>query len=412
MKYCKIIPVIKEINDKTISLCEELSNSGADELLIFDDSKDYETQEKKIDLLKEVAGKIDVDFMVCGNIKRLEDVKKYLYSGAKFIALDLNIESNYEMIKEASDRFGKEKIALYINCKTDIAKLKNIDSNLYDLIIADDCLELLKGVELSKDVLIFVDNAEYEYIKLVCKANNIYGYSTTLRLNIMELKNKLKADGIETFTLESKLKFSDFKTTKFDALDLMPVIVQDYRTDEVLMMAYMSEESFNETIKTGKMTYYSRSRNELWIKGLTSGHFQYLKELRCDCDSDTLLAKVFQIGPACHTGSNSCFFDTIAKKEYKINNPALVLNNVFNTILDRKENPKEGSYTNYLFDKGIDKILKKLGEEATEIVISAKNPNKEEIKYEISDFLYHMMVLMAEREVTWQEIMDELSRRG
>ena len=159
------------------------------------------------------------------------------------------------------------------------------------------------------------------------------------------------------------------------------------------------------------MTYYSRSRKELWIKGETSGHYQYLKSLTVDCDKDTLLAKVEQIGAACHTGSRSCFFQQIVGNDYDMTNPLQVFESVYSTIVNRKENPKEGSYTNYLFDKGIDKILKKVGEEATEIVIAAKNPNPEEIKYEISDFLYHVMVLMVERGITWEDITRELADR-
>ena len=130
-----------------------------------------------------------------------------------------------------------------------------------------------------------------------------------------------------------------------------------------------------------------------------------------DCDNDTLLAKVHQIGAACHTGNRSCFYRTILKKEYDETNPLKVFEDVYGVIEDRKVHPKEGSYTNYLFDKGIDKILKKVGEEATEIIIAAKNPDPEEIKYEISDFLSHVMVLMAERGVTWEDITKELAKR-
>ena len=187
--------------------------------------------------------------------------------------------------------------------------------------------------------------------------------------------------------------------------------MQDYKTNEVLMLAYMNKEAFNHTVKSGRMTYYSRSRKELWIKGETSGHYQYLKSLTVDCDKDTLLAKVEQIGAACHTGSRSCFFQQIVGNDYDTTNPLQVFESVYGTIMNRKENPKEGSYTNYLFDKGIDKILKKVGEEATEIVIAAKNPNPEEIKYEISDFLYHVMVLMVERGITWEDITRELAER-
>ena len=198
----------------------------------------------------------------------------------------------------------------------------------------------------------------------------------------------------------------------FKKAPLIPAIVQDCETNEVLMMAYMNEEAFDKTLASGKMTYFSRSRNELWTKGLTSGHFQYFKSLTIDCDKDTMLARVSQVGVACHTGARSCFFNELAKKDYKESNPLKVFQAVFDVILDRKENPKEGSYTNYLFDKGVDKILKKVGEECTEIVIAAKNPDSEEIKYEISDFLYHVMVLMAEKGVSWEDITSELAHRS
>ena len=222
----------------------------------------------------------------------------------------------------------------------------------------------------------------------------------------MELKQQLKKNGIAVDTFESAVAWEDFK---LNSDGLIPVIVQDYRTSEVLMMAYMNQEAFEATLHSGLMTYFSRSRQSLWLKGETSGHYQYVKSLSLDCDNDTLLAKVNQIGAACHTGARSCFFQTLVKKEYQETNPLKVFEDVFAIILDRKENPKEGSYTNYLFDKGIDKILKKLGEEATEIVIAAKNPDPEEVKYEISDFLYHMMVLMADKGVTWEDITRELA---
>ena len=159
-----------------------------------------------------------------------------------------------------------------------------------------------------------------------------------------------------TVNLKSSIAWSDFK---LNSDGMVPVIAQDYQTNEVLMLAYMNEEAFNTTLETGKMTYWSRSRNELWTKGLTSGHLQFVKSLTLDCDNDTILAKVSQVGVACHTGNPSCFFNEIVKKEYIEKNPLKVFETVYNIIEDRKNNPKEGSYTNYLFDKGIDKILKK-----------------------------------------------------
>lgn len=209
-------------------------------------------------------------------------------------------------------------------------------------------------------------------------------------------------------SFESMMEFSQFKTNE---QGLIPVIVQHYKSQEVLMLAYMNQEAFDHTIKTGKMTYYSRSRQCLWTKGETSGHYQYVKSLTIDCDLDTLLAKVDQVGAACHTGNPTCFFQPLAGNDFDETNPLKVFESVYDTIVDRKEHPKEGSYTNYLFEKGIDKILKKVGEEATEIVIAAKNPNPEEVKYEVSDFLYHVMVLMVERGITWEDIIRELADR-
>ena len=218
-----------------------------------------------------------------------------------------------------------------------------------------------------------------------------------------------KYKGLEIEKFEAAYSWEDFKKGPDG---LVPVVVQDYRTLEVLMVAYMNEQAYIDTIKTGKMHYYSRSRQSQWLKGETSGHFQHVRSLTADCDLDTILAKVNQVGVACHTGARSCFFNEIAKKDYEeADNPLQVFEEVFAVIKDRKIHPKEGSYTNYLFDKGIDKILKKLGEEATEIVIAAKNPNPNEIKYEISDFLYHVMVLMAEKGVTWEDITTELANR-
>ena len=206
---------------------------------------------------------------------------------------------------------------------------------------------------------------------------------------ILALKGLCRENNIPVKSFEAAFGWEDFKK---NSDGMVPVIVQDYRTLEVLMMAYMNEEAYRKTLETGRMTYFSRSRNELWLKGETSGHFQYVKSLTADCDMDTILARVSQVGAACHTGARSCFFNQITKKDYEeTDNPLTVFEEVLNVIKDRKEHPKEGSYTNYLFDKGIDKILKKLGEEATEIVIAAKNPNANEVKYEISDFLYHMM---------------------
>ncbi len=371
-------------------------NNGADEIFIYDISSTDREHEANISTIINIADNVDIPMLVGGNVRRLEDVKKYIYTGAKKAILSL--KNNQKLIKEASQRFGSENIAILLD--TDIEKL-SCNKGLYSLVISD------KVIDTGDEVLLTNCNDVYN----LTPDNSLYGVSSDIfneKFDFMELKHKLKDKGLAVNTFETDMKFSDFKT---NSDQMIPVIVQDYKTNQVLMLAYMNEEAFNLTIKTGRMTYFSRSRNELWVKGETSGHYQFVKELSMDCDLDTMLAKVRQIGVPCHTGADTCFFNNLVKKEYDNTNPMKVFEDVYNVILDRKKHPKEGSYTNYLFDKGIDKILKKVGEEATEIVIAAKNPDPQEVKYEISDFLYHVMVLMAEKGVTWKEITKELSRR-
>ena len=407
----------KKPEEEVLSFASDCGNDGADGLVFVDDSKTDEEHEHSIGLIRKIARVIDIPIYAGGRVKRLEDVKKYLYAGAKGVFLDVSLEENVDMIKEAADRFGSEKIFVLLNEKAQIDhipeyaqlgaskafvgeefllaasdRIHTMDEQMHYYIMSTSCDMEKLAKQLLPDAaagVVLVDKKP---------ENGIY----------MEKKQELAAAGIAVDVLQSSISWADFKTNE---AGLVPVIVQDYKTSEVLMLAYMNEQAFADTLRTGKMHYYSRSRKAQWLKGETSGHFQYVKSLRLDCDNDTILAKVHQIGVACHTGARSCFFQTLAQKEEKETNPLKVFEDVFAVIQDRKLHPKEGSYTNYLFDKGIDKILKKVGEEATEIVIAAKNPDPEEIKYEISDFLYHVMVLMAERGVTWEDITEELANR-
>jgi len=196
---------------------------------------------------------------------------------------------------------------------------------------------------------------------------------------------------------------------KFDNAGLIPAIVQDCNSGEVLMLAYMNEDSYKKTIETGYTWFYSRSRKELWNKGATSGNVQEVKELSYDCDGDTLLIKVQQTGNACHTGKKSCFFNQVTPK--KSMTLGEVLFTLDDTLKDRKENPVEGSYTTYLYKEGVDKILKKVGEECAEVIIAAKNPDKSELVYEASDLMYHLLVLLNEQEVELDEIKEQLIKR-
>lgn len=341
-------------------------DEGADAVALFEapgEQADYS-------LIRQVARAADLPLVYSGNIQRFEGAKKILYAGASRTFL---CSENDGAVQEARERFGRKILSgvpFVLECEGKTAE------------------QLVREIADSD-------------------ADELY-LSGARKLPLMELKYALAAAGISVNTFADGVPFSSLKP---NADGLVPTIVQDYKTGKVLMLAYMNEESYDRTLKTGRMTYYSRSRRQLWLKGETSGHYQYVKKLTADCDSDTILASVRQVGAACHTGAESCFFRQLMSRECDSRNPLAVFEDVYRVIEDRKRNPKEGSYTNYLFDHGIDKILKKVGEEATEIVIAAKNPDPEELKYEIADFLYHAMVLMAERGVTWKDITDELSER-
>lgn len=404
-----------ELNKKkdVLELAAVYDDSGIDKLIIYDLSSTDEEHEKNILAIREINRNIQVKTAGGGNIKRLEDVKKLLYAGCVEVILNGSKPETIDLLKEASARFGASKMLVSLSTVDFLFKTKDfLQDNVHELLIMNTTL--LEGLEniTSIPYIVQVDDYDFNYVLKLLKSDQIRGISgaciNDTNTDIMQIKSDLSDAGIKMDNFEPKLSWSDLKP---NSDGLIPTVVQDFQTGEVLMVAYMNEESLNATIRTGKMTYFSRSRQSLWVKGETSGHFQYVKSLTADCDFDTILAKVSQVGVACHTGAPSCFFNEIVKKEYVERNPLKVFEDVYAIIMDRKEHPKEGSYTNYLFDKGLDKILKKVGEEATEIVIAAKNPDSEETKYEISDFLYHLMVLMAEKGVTWEDITSELAQR-
>ena len=193
---------------------------------------------------------------------------------------------------------------------------------------------------------------------------------------------------------------------KFDEKGLIPVIVQDAETNEVLTLAYMNQESYELTLKDQLMTFYSRSRKELRRKGETSGNYQHLVSLKLDCDQDALVAKVKKDGPACHTGAESCFNEVLYGEDTQA-----TIDTLYELIKGRKEIPQEGSYTSYLFEKGIEKILKKVGEESTEVVIGAMKEDYNETVFEISDLVYHILVLMVKMGIDLAQVRQELENR-
>ena len=200
----------------------------------------------------------------------------------------------------------------------------------------------------------------------------------------------------------------DVNTLKFDEKGLIPAVVVDAVTKKVLTVAYMNKESLRISMEKGLTCFYSRSRQELWLKGETSGNYQHIVSITADCDGDALVVMVEKDGPACHLGEESCFHNPIWESEER---QEFSLESLMEMLRGRKENPKEGSYTTYLFQKGLDKILKKVGEECTEVIIGAKSEDKAETVYEIADLCYHVMVLMIEAGISLEDIHKELASR-
>ena len=428
MNEKKIIPCIylynktavKGLKDLTLvdadplSLAKFYANNSADALLVFDMSSSDEEHEEALDIIKSICVDVEIPVYGAGNVKRMEDIKKLLYAGCNKAALNYSKQSNIDITEEVSKKFGADKIIASVESLDEINSNTELISTYCDMVLLVNPAKVHDSAA-SSPVPMMVALPELTLGKMiqVLQIANIYGISgeavTKNASELATLKGILEENGVKVSKIHARFAWEEFKVNHDG---LLPVIVQDYKTDEVLMMAYMNKEAYEKTLESGLMTYFSRSRQSLWIKGETSGHYQHVQSLTIDCDMDTMLAKVIQTGVACHTGNKTCFFQTVMEKEMKTeDNPLRVFEDVYSVIQDRKINPKEGSYTNYLFDKGIDKILKKVGEEATEIVIAAKNPNPNEIKYEISDFLYHVMVLMVEKGVTWTDITEDLAKR-
>lgn len=415
----KIIPCL-DLNN-AVEMAKYYNDAGADEIAYFDSKATKDGREPNVAIIRQICDSVDIPLIACGGVRELEDVKKLLYAGASKVCMKSAALNTPELVTEASDRFGSERIICTIDlseCDDPVGyarKLKALGAGELLLLhnnMVPEYLDIVKSIRenVALPVIVSTYSTNGEAVAEMLNETNAESISlyNLQKMDIMEIKQRCREANIDVDLFESSMPFEAFK---LNSDGLIPCVTQHYKTGEVLMVAYMNKESYEKTIRTGRMTYWSRSRNELWTKGDTSGHYQFVKSLTIDCDKDTILAKVSQIGAACHTGSRTCFFTDLVRKEYNDTNPMKVFEEVYNTIRDRKDQSGDDSYTNYLFGKGIDKILKKVGEGATEIVIAAKNPDSEDIKYEISDFLYHLMCLMVERGISWKDITEELADR-
>lgn len=416
--YIKNGQAVKSRSDHTpagdvFEAAKKYNDCGVDKILFFDLSDDEEEHRLNLQTIKKLNRDLEIKTCLAGNIKRFEDIKNAFYMGCRQVMLNGSKLGSIALAEKASRRFGKDRILVSVENVNFIFKNREaMEENFHEMLVMNkNMLDAIENITTIPYVVVMDEYNVEEFVSVLKReyARGITGsFVTDGNTDVMMLKAELSNYGLRMVNFAPNLKWSDFK---LNSDGMVPVIVQDYRTDEILMLAYMNEEAFWRTINSGKMTYYSRSRQEIWMKGETSGHIQYVKSLTADCDYDTILAKVSQIGVACHTGNRSCFFNSIVKKEYVEKNPLKVFEDVYNVICDRKEHPKDASYTNYLLEQGIDQILKKMSEEHIELLLAAKNPHSEEIKYEISDYLYHLMIMMAEKGITWEDVTQELSQR-
>ena len=305
------------LTEDVIALAKQYNANGADELLVFDLSDSDEDHEESIDLIKKINRIISIPMVAGGNIRRAEDVKKLLYAGVKRAMLNFSKKVSIDLIKEVSLRFGKEKIAVSLNDFDTLFKQQHLIEQYSSEIVFMHRLDLNSVVNVTETQCVVVtDTMDENEILNILKSDGVKGISgrfiSRLDMDFNKFKEVCAENGIQMTSFESQMDFGEFK---LNSDGLIPVIVQDYKTNEVLMLAYMTKESFEKTLETGKMTYFSRSRQELWTKGDTSGHYQYVKSLDIDCDKDTILAKVEQIGAACHTGNRTCFFTRLAQEE-------------------------------------------------------------------------------------------------
>ncbi len=295
------------VDTDPVRLAKYYSENNIDELLVFDLSEGDAEHEEALSIIKEICTVAEVDVYGAGNVHRMEDIKKLLYAGCKKAVLNYGKPENIAITEEVSLKFGKDKIIAAYNDYQLVADNKELLEKYVSGLLLMNAHMIRETAAITElPLIVQINQLALNKLLEVFAYDNVAGVTgNTINDNIKEilaLKDLCKENGINVESLEAAYKWADFKV---NSDGMVPVIVQDYITLKVLMMAYMNEEAYKNTLRTGKMTYYSRSRQALWLKGETSGHFQYVKSLTADCDMDTILAKVSQVGVACHTVADS-----------------------------------------------------------------------------------------------------------
>ncbi len=427
-----------------IECIERYCAEGADEIWLLDISASTEGRKTNLDMVKAAAAHCTVPLCVGGGIKSLDDADAVMAAGASKVGVGSAALHNDEVVRRVSYKYGVNATAALVDV------FKNAQGE-YEVM---DAGQKASGKQLKPwirqleawgagEILLTTmqDGArtgyDLEATRIAAQASSLpviasggagelthfadavtkagakgvlaAGVFHSGALTISQVKDYLEAQGIPVLHKDE----IDLDAIKFDEKGLVPAIAQDAQTGTVLMLAYMNRESLTLTLRTKLATYFSRSRQELWVKGATSGHYQHVREVRYDCDGDAILLKVDQQGAACHTGNYSCFFNPLLTLPGGRSSSMgmRIIQSVYDQVLDRKAHPKEGSYTNTLLNKGVDKIGKKVVEEAAEVLIAAKNRSREEVSFEVADLMYHLTVLLADQGMCWDDIYAELENR-
>ena len=447
---------IKDV-DSPEKLAKFYSDNSVDELVFYDITASNEERKTSLEFVERVARVINIPFSAGGGVSTIEDFKYILRKGADKVSVNSAAVRNPQLIREASMAFGSQCVVLSMDVKkndegswsvyvkggrekTELDAIEwaitaaelgageivvnSIDEdgmkNGYDL-------ELLSRITSVVNIPVIASGGagKKEHFLDALQKTGVDGVLAASvfhfgEIKVPELKQYLKENGAEIRMpeaapqkLDSTLAGNaDISMISFGKDGLVPCICQDAKTGAVLMLAYMNEQSLRLTLEKKRAVYYSRSRSELWEKGATSGNTQKVRAIYYDCDADALLIKVDQTGNACHTGEYSCFFNAVFDDlGVSADSGSSVFRELYATVIGRKNDPSEGSYTNYLFDKGLDKILKKVGEEAAETIIAAKNQDRQELIGETGDLIYHLTVMLAEKGISMDEIEQELKSR-
>ncbi len=364
-------------NGNVYELATYYEQQCVDALIIFDLSKRDSEHEAHLRMIKKLNQELKIPIIAGGHINNIDDIYALLQVGCKHVFLNMSKPSNLELLESASKTFGKDVMAICINEFNNIAQEKEYYCQYasFALLFGDDH-HLYDAVRsLPLECIPLLETMNTRHIFVLMHDPNVMGISgeviSNKHVDLYALKERMIRDGINMHYREAALSWKDLK---LNSDGLVPVIVQDYKNNQVLMMAYMNEEAYNKTVRSGLMTYWSRSRQSLWLKGETSGHYQHVKELFIDCDNDTILAKVDQEGAACHTGNRTCFYRSLLNDPHPKTDPI----NVFSTLY------KNAKKQNTTFDR-------------------------ESIVHDTANIMYHLTTLMAKHEITWEDVSEHIS---